>query len=238
VIDLHCHLLPHVDDGARTLAEAIELGRIAQAEGVTAIAATPHVRSDYPTTPGMIERGVRDLRIAFTEASVAVDVLQGAEVDINMLWEIPPFDLPRLTLAGGSTVLLETPYRGWPPGITSAIAHLRSSGLTPLLAHPERNGEAQDRPARVEAVVAAGALVQITAGSVTGHLGASARRGAEALLELGLVHVLASDAHGPHIRMGGLAEAVDSLGDAALGRYLTVEVPAAIVAGESLPPRH
>jgi protein-tyrosine phosphatase len=237
VIDLHSHLLPNVDDGARTLAESIDLARAAQADGVTAIAATPHVRADYRTSPTTMERGVVALREAFAEAGVGVDVLTGAEVDVDMLWEIDPMDLRRLTLAGGSYFLLETPYRGWPPGIMRAIVQLRGSGLTPLLAHPERNGEAQDKPSRVQEAVDAGALVQITSGSVIGRLGASARRGAEALLERGLVHVLASDSHGPHIRMGGLADAAAALGDPALARYLTVDVPAAIVSGGPLPTR-
>lgn len=237
MIDLHSHLLPNVDDGARSLAESIALAREAEADGVMAIAATPHVRADYRTSPETMERGVADLREALAEAGVAVEILTGAEVDIDLLWEIDPFDLKRLTLGGGSYVLLETPYRGWPPGLARAIAHIRGSGLTPLLAHPERNGEAQDRPSRVQEIVAAGALVQITAGSVTGRLGASARRGAEMLLEQGLVHVLASDSHGPHIRAGGLAEAADVLGDPALARYLTVDVPRAIVEGGPLPAR-
>jgi protein-tyrosine phosphatase len=237
VIDLHCHLLPQLDDGARTLEESVALGRAAQAEGVTAIAATPHVRADYRTSPDAIQSGVALVRAAFAEAGVEVEVLTGGEVDIDMLWEIGPFDLRRLTLGGGSYVLLETPYRGWPPGIARAIAHIRGSGLTPLLAHPERNGEAQDRLSRVQDAVDAGALVQITAGSVIGRLGSSARRASEVLLERGLVHVLASDSHGPHIRMGGLAEAVDAIGDPFLSRYLTVDVPRAIVDGGPLPPR-
>ncbi len=114
MIDLHSHLLPNVDDGARSLAEAIELARAAQADGVTAIAATPHVRDDFRTSPATIEHGVATLRAELAAAGVAIDVLQGAEVDIDMLWEIDVADLRRLTLAGGSYLLLETPYRGWP----------------------------------------------------------------------------------------------------------------------------
>ncbi len=89
----------------------------------------------------------------------------------------------------------------------------------------------------MEEVVEAGALVQITAGSVTGKLGMSARRSAEVLLERGLVHVLSSDSHGPHIRTGGLGDAARALGDEALARYLTVDVPGAIVSGGPLPAR-
>ena len=105
-----------------------------------------------------------------------------------------------------------------------------------MLAHPERNPEVQDRPARVEALVEAGALVQVTGASLDGRLGRASKLTAKRLLELGLVHVLASDAHGPHIREGGLAAAAEAVGDDGLARYLTREAPAAIVAGEPVPP--
>ncbi|MGH2995969.1 MAG: CpsB/CapC family capsule biosynthesis tyrosine phosphatase, partial [Gaiellaceae bacterium] len=124
---------------------------------------------------------------------------------------------------------------GWPASLQPALRRLRDEGLVALIAHPERNPEVQDHPARLLPWVAAGALVQVTAASLDGTLGRASRRGAQALLELGLVHVLASDAHGPHIRLGGLAAAADSLGDTGLARHLTLDVPAAIVAGDEVP---
>ena len=237
VIDLHSHILPGVDDGARTLAEARELARLAVADGVEAIAATPHVRADFPTTAEVMEEGVAELRADFHEEGIPLQVLHGGEIDIGLLWAIPPEELARLTIAQtGRYVLLEFPYRRWPLALDSAVSGLVRRGITPLLAHPERNPEVQDRPARVEALVAAGALVQVTGASLDGRLGRASQSTAKRLLELGLVHTLASDAHGPHIREGGLAASAEAVGDDGLARYLTREAPAAIVAGEPVPP--
>ena len=237
VIDLHSHILPGVDDGARTLMEARELARLAAADGVEAIAATPHVRPDFPTTAELMEEGVAELRADFEAEGIPVQVLHGGEIDVGLLWAIPPEELARLTIAQtGRYLLLEFPYRTWPLALDSAVSGLVQRGITPLVAHPERNPEVQDRPARVEALVEAGALVQVTAASLDGRLGRAAQATAKRLLELGLVHTLASDAHGPHIRQAGLAAAAEAVGDKGLARYLTKEAPAAIVAGEHVPP--
>jgi protein-tyrosine phosphatase len=237
VIDLHSHILPGVDDGARTLAEARELARLAVADGVEAIAATPHVRADFPTTPDVMEKGVAQLRADFHREGISLQVLHGGEIDLRLLWAIPPEELARLTIAQtGRYLLLEFPYRSWPLALDSSVSGLVRRGITPLLAHPERNPEVQERPARIEALVEAGALVQVTAASLDGRLGRAPERTARRLLELSLVHTLASDAHGPHIREGGLAAAAGAVGDDVLARYLTREAPAAIVAGEPVPP--
>ena len=237
VIDLHSHILPGVDDGTRTLREARELALVAAADGVEAIAATPHVRPDFPTTAEVMEEGVAELRADFEEEGIPVQVLHGGEIDVGLLWAIPPEELARLTIAQtGRYLLLEFPYRTWPLALDSAVSGLVQRGITPLVAHPERNPEVQDRPARVEALVEAGALVQVTAASLDGRLGRASQATAKRLLELGLVHTLASDAHGPHIRQAGLAAAAEAVGDEKLARYLTKEAPAAIVAGEPVPP--
>ena len=238
MIDLHTHVLPGLDDGTRSLAEARALALDSARQGVSVLAATPHVRDDYPTTPEMMEDAVAELREDFAANGVPVEVLHGAEVSLDLLWAIPPEDLRRLTIAQtGRYLLLEVPYRGWPLAFESAVRRLVQLGVTPLLAHPERNPEVQDRPDRVRAVVEAGALVQVTAASIEGSRDRAAQGAALRLLELGLVHVLASDAHGPHIARQGMADAVAALGDPELARYLTVEVPGAIVAGDPVPER-
>jgi protein-tyrosine phosphatase len=112
--------------------------------------------------------------------------------------------------------------------------------LTPVLAHPERSATVQERPSRLGGLVAAGALVQVTAGSLAGAFGRSSRNAARSLVASGLVHVLASDAHSPAAREAGLAAGVEALEDPGLAAYLTEETPAAIVAGEEVgrtPPR-
>jgi protein-tyrosine phosphatase len=237
MIDLHAHILPGFDDGVRSLEQARDLARAAAAEGVTAIAATPHVRDDFPTTAEQMERGVERLRADFAEQAIPVDVLYGGEVSFGRVWEFPDDVLLRFSLAHtGRYVLVEFPYRGWPPLVDQTVQELVRRGVTPLVAHPERSPDVQADPDRVETLVAAGALVQLTAASVEGRLGEGPRAAAARLLERRLAHVIATDAHGPHIREGGLASSVRAVGNEQLSRYLTTEAPEAIAAGRDVPP--
>ena len=238
MVDLHSHIVPGVDDGVRSLDDAVRLAEAAGAEGVRAIAATPHVRDDYPTTPEQMEDGVAQVRRRLAEAGVSVEVLHGGEVAIDRIAATSRDDLLRFSLAQtGRYLLVEFPYYGWPLALDGMIRTLGAIGLAAVLAHPERNADVQARPARLEAAVEAGALVQVTAASLDGRLGGSARRTAKDLLKLRLVHVLASDAHGPEIREAGLAAAARSVGDDRLAAFLTTDAPAAVAAGEPVPPR-
>jgi protein-tyrosine phosphatase len=233
VIDLHSHILPGFDDGVRSLEEARELAREALAEGVTAIAATPHVRDDYPTSPERMERGVEALRNDFHEAGIGIDVVRGAEVALERLWELPAEDARRFTYGGaGRYLLVEFPYRGWPPLLEPTLADLRAHGIRAILAHPERNDAVQADPSRLVPAVREGALVQLTAASVAGLLGPVPRRAGQHLLKLGVAHVLATDAHGPGLsERASLAVGVAALADPVLARRLATDVPAAILAG-------
>jgi protein-tyrosine phosphatase len=150
---------------------------------------------------------------------------------------MPIDDLHRLCIGGDSGyVLIEFPYDGWPLELIPTLELVRNAGLRTVLAHPERNDEVQLFPARLEALVADGALVQVTAGAVAGRLGRGPQRAARELLELGFAHLLASDTHGP-ARGYGLRAAAEAAGDASVAQWLTVEVPGAIAAGEAAPPR-
>jgi protein-tyrosine phosphatase len=230
MIDLHAHVLPGFDDGVRSLEEARALARAAAAEGVTAIAATPHVRADYPTRAERMERGVRNLNADFAAEGIPVEVVRGGEVDVQRLWELDEAEIIRFTYGGaGRWLLLETPYRGWPPLLERTVAELARRGISTLLAHPERNDEVQRAPERLAALVAAGARVQVTAASVDGRLGPAAASCAFALLGRGLAHVLASDAHGPAVRAVGLAQAIAAIADDRLARRLTVDAPSEIL---------
>jgi protein-tyrosine phosphatase len=236
VIDLHSHILPGLDDGSRTVEDARALARRAAEDGVTAIAATPHVRSDYPTQPDEMERGVLRLREDFVEQGIQVEVLHGGEIDLGTLGSLGDDDLRRFSLARSERyLLLEFPYSGWPPGLEGTVYGLGLRGFTAILAHPERNRMVQVDPARLGESVRLGALVQVTAASVDGRIGRSSQKAADRLLESGLAHVLASDAHTPEIREAGLAEAAEALGDDRLATFLTTEAPGAIVAGEAVP---
>ena len=238
MIDIHSHILPGLDDGVATIEEARELARTTVADGVTAIAATPHVRDDYPTTPEQMEAGVAALRADFAAEGIPLEVLHGGELALESVGSLSDDDLRRFTIGQtGRYLLLEFPYFGWPLALRSIVFNLQLKGFTALLAHPERNGEVQAAPERLRELVDAGVGVQVTAASIDGRGGRTARRTARALIELGFVHAIASDAHSPSLREAGVAAAARELDDEDLARFLTVEAPAAIAAGRALPGR-
>jgi protein-tyrosine phosphatase len=238
VIDLHSHLLPGIDDGVRTLDDAVALARQSVADGVKTIAATPHVRDDYPTTPGMLVAGVARVRDALAEAGVELEVVSGAEVDLARLSMLSDEALVAFSYGGlGRHVLIEFPERGWPMSIDAAVDAVRAAGMTAVLAHPERNPQVGERPELVETLVDRGALVQVTALSLEGRFGRSPLQAVRALLGLRLVHVLASDAHGTGERGPRLSAAAALVEDEGLRRYLTEDAPAAILAGSSPEPQ-
>jgi protein-tyrosine phosphatase len=237
MIDLHSHILPGLDDGVRTVEESVELAREAAASGIEAIAGTPHVRHDWPTTPEAMERAHAEVEAAVAAAGLEIRVLRGGELALEEL-DRPLEELRRFGLGGNPAVLLvETPYYGWPLDVEERLFRLRSAGILPLLAHPERNAEVQADPERVARLVRAGALVQITAASLDGRGGKRARATGLQLVADGLAHVVASDAHAPSVRKGGLDSVAGAVGDASLAHWLTHDVPAALVAGTELPPR-
>jgi protein-tyrosine phosphatase len=237
LIDLHSHILPGLDDGVRSVEESVELARDFAARGTTAIAGTPHVREDWPTTADAMELALAEVQAAVAAAGVPIRILPGGELALGEL-DRDLDELRRFGLGGNPAYLLvETPYYGWPLDLEHRLFRLRASGFTPVLAHPERNGEVQDDPRRVEGLVASGVLVQITAASLDGRAGRRAQTMGLQLVEEGLAHLVASDAHAPSVRQGGLDGVAAALGDAELARWLTTDVPAAIVDGSELPPR-
>jgi protein-tyrosine phosphatase len=239
VIDLHSHILPGVDDGAATYDDALGMAEAAAADGIRVIAATPHVRAaDYPTSPEQMERLVDSLRRKLREAPVPLELLPGGEIAFDMLPDLGDGDLRRFGLAGNPRyLLLETPYLGWPLGLEQNFFELQLRGFTPVLAHPERNGEVQSSPERLAPLVERGTLIQLTAASLDGRLGPGPQKTGLRLLELGLAHMLASDAHAPTLRQIGMSAAARGLHDEELARWLTEEVPRAIVDDREIPPR-
>jgi protein-tyrosine phosphatase len=212
------------------------MARLAAREGIAAIAATPHVGRNFSTTAAQMERGVADLNRDFAQQGLPVTVLHGGEVDLERLPSLTEEDVRCFSLAQtGRYLLVETPLSGWPLSLDRRVFELRSRNVTPVLAHPERNREVQRNPGILDAAVGTGALVQLTAASLEGRFGRRVKHASNRLLELGLVHVLASDAHTPAIRAAGLSRAIAALRDDGLARYLTQDVPTAIVAGEDIP---
>jgi protein-tyrosine phosphatase len=238
VIDLHSHLLPGIDDGVRTIAESLDLLRAAHEDGIARIAATPHVREDYPTSPAEMELRLAEVCGAAREAAIPVEVLPGGELDLEFAARLEDADLRRFGLGGTSSLLLlEFPYFGWPLQLADLVFDLQLRGFRIVLAHPERNVDVQREPERLRPFVNGGVVVQLTAASLDGRLGGAPRTAAKRLLDSRLAHLLASDAHAPDVRSVGLSGARDAVGDDAVARWLTEDVPAALLAGDALPER-
>ena len=234
MIDLHSHVLPGLDDGAADLDDALAICAAAEADGVAVLAATPHVRADYPTTPEQMERGLAEVQAAFGDA---VRLVPGGELDLAEL-ERPAEELRRFGLAGNPRVLLvETPYAGWPLDLGEKLFRLKLAGFDAVLAHPERNRDVQQRPELLEPIVQAGTLVQLTAAAIDGRFGSSSQSCAFGLLERRLAHLIASDAHSAEVRELRLSDAVDAVDDEQLARWLTEDVPRSILDGTPTPPR-
>jgi protein-tyrosine phosphatase len=214
------------------------MARSAVADGIRSLAATPHVRDDYPTTAEKMEQGVEALRTALEAEGIELELLPGGELALEQLARLGADELRRFALGGSDHwLLVEFPYSGWPLGLSRLAERVAGDGFGIVLAHPERNADVQAVPGRLQEFVDDGMLVQLTAASVDGRLGKRPRETSSALLELGLAHLLASDAHAPSIREIGLSAAAGSLGDVTLARWLTEDVPAAIVSSSQAPER-
>ena len=234
MIDLHSHVLPGLDDGPRDVAGSLEILDAAAAAGIATLAATPHVTDEYPTTADAMEAALAEV----DALGHAVRVLPGGELDIRRAAQLEDGELRRFGLGGNPRLLLlEMPYAGWPLDLPQLLFDFQARGFTVVLAHPERNHDVEDDPERLRPLVDSGIVVQVTAAAVDGRLGRRAARAAQALIERGLAHLLASDAHTASIRAIGMRDAVGTLRDDALGRWLTQDVPAALLAGGPLPPR-
>jgi protein-tyrosine phosphatase len=240
VIDLHCHVLPGLDDGPRTMDESLALLEAQAAAGVRAVVATTHVDRRYPgVTPQVIAAGVRDVSAAAARAGIDVAVIPGAEVALTRATNMDDAQLRALRLGDGPWLLLEPPHAvAAPSTVEHAVGALLERGQRVVLAHPERSPAFLREPAVVRRLVARGALCSVTAGAVSGSFGRTIRRFALELLDAGLVHDLASDAHGGMAsRPPGLREHLAGTGHEALADWLCDEVPRAIVTGGDLPAR-
>jgi protein-tyrosine phosphatase len=238
MIDLHSHILPGVDDGSATLQESLEIANAAVEDGIELVAATPHVRDDYPTPVATMELLVDELRAALQRERIPLELRPGGEIAVEQLEVLSPDELRRFGLAGNPRFLLvEFPYYGWPLQLSERIVQLRRLGITAVLAHPERNTDVQAAPDRLRPLTDAGALIQITAASVEGRLGEASRTAARRLIELELAHLLASDAHAPSVRSVGMSMAVRALRDDVLARWLAADVPSAIASDRPFPER-
>ncbi len=237
MIDLHSHVLPGIDDGPRAVEGSLAIARVALESGIETLLATPHVSPRYPNAAGPIAELVDELGERLREEGIALELRPGAEIAITRIAEIEPDELHDLGLGGGPWLLVEPPFTPIASGVDSIVRDLLRRGHRVLLAHPERSPAFHRDPAMLETLVREGVLTSLTAGSLTGRFGSEARRFAVQLLETGLAHNVASDAHDHLRRPPSMGEALRLAGPPALGVWLTQEVPAAILAGEEIPRR-
>lgn len=235
MIDLHCHILPGVDDGALDLRDSLAMARHAAGDGIEAICATPHIRHDHDVRIHEVAGRVDKLNASLREEGVPVVVLQGGEVAETAVEDLSEEELSRVSLGGGRWILLEPAPGPLSESLVRRVEHLAERGHRALIAHPERHISA-DMFERIAALIAAGALVQ---GTADFFLRERMAVGMRALAEAGLIHILSSDAHSSH---GGrpvkLTPAFEQLREiepvASHLEWMIGEAPRAIVEGRPL----
>ena len=247
-VDIHTHLLPEVDDGPGSMDDALEMARVANADGTEIIVATPHQRdvmlgSSVQQLRGLVAQMNGRLRAEAGPTQRAPRIVLGMENHIEP--ELPSwFDQGlALPINGTKFILSEPPFTLYPDFLDDVLFQLQVRRLVPVIAHPERNRELQRNPGKVRHLIERGMLVQISAGSLSDEFGPEARRAAENFIQNGLVHAVASDMHRPtRVRTPHLStafeQAVQLAGEEA-ARVLFEDNPRSIVDGrdpESEPP--
>lgn len=238
MIDLHCHILPGVDDGAATLEESLRMARAAVEDGVQAIVATPHGSEwAYAGSAAETRERATALQSELALLGVKLEILPGLEVYLTPGSPDPYARGEIFTLNASRYMLVEFPFQGIPPNAEQTLFELQLRGLVPVIAHPERNSAIASDQGILHAMVERGVLAQVTAGSLLGFFGTRIRHVAETLVESRLVHVIASDGHPMEGRWPLLSKAVERASEligeqAALDMVTTV--PAAILRDEEV----
>ncbi|MBI5107797.1 MAG: capsular biosynthesis protein [Rhodocyclales bacterium] len=199
MIDLHCHLLPGIDDGPETLELALQLARHAVASGIRVSTVTPHMHAGrYENRATSIRRAAAEFQAVLDREGIGLRIRVAAEVrlDHEVLSWIAEGQVPFLGRWHDENVmLLELPHSHVPVGADKLVEWLLRQGIRPMIAHPERNKDIMRSVEKLLPFVRLGCLLQVTAGAVAGSFGDGARIRAEDLLGKGWVTVLASDAH-------------------------------------------
>jgi|SRR5688572_3076330 len=242
MIDIHSHILPQLDDGSKSVDEALEMARIAADDGIEQMVCTPHMFNGLSRNPEPAE--ILD-HVGALQAAIGAEglrVLPGSEVHFSheILEKVLSDSITKLNRQ--NYMLVEFPALTVPAGASELFQELLANGVRPILVHPERNAQLQTRRGMVCEFVEQGVYVQVTAMSVTGEFGSAARNCAESLLRHNCVHFLATDTHRaerrPPILSRGRDAAATIIG-ADKARRLVVDNPLAVVTGadfESDPP--
>jgi protein-tyrosine phosphatase len=237
-VDLHCHILPGLDDGARDMVDAVAMAQQAQDDGISAICATPHIRHDHRVEIPELPSRHAQLRTALSAAGITTRILPGGEVAVSALADLDRAALQAVSLGGGGRwVLLEPDPGGLDDRLDGAVSRLAALGFRAVIAHPERH-VAPGLVARLQRLIGRGALVQVTAAFLADE---GSRAGMLALAAAGVVHVLGSDSHSSRAgRPVALSAGADALSGVPLTRphldWITDLAPRAITQGQELMP--
>jgi protein-tyrosine phosphatase len=236
MIDTHLHILPGIDDGPETIEESMALARVLVQEGIHSAIATPHYNDIYPRySAAEIQKRVNNVQHELDRNSIPMRLFAGHEALIKpgLVEDIHAGRLA--TLNSSRYLLLELWNSAWLPETERMIFELRAFGIVPVIAHPERYQAIQRDPNRLAALLQQGVLAQSSASSLLGTWGNTIRRSAETLFKKGLIHCIASDAHGLHKRplgiLGGLQRARELLGEERVKQMIEIW-PAAIINNE------
>lgn len=243
MVDIHSHILPGLDDGARTMEESLEMLRLAAAAGTTDIVATPHANSQYAFDAAVVEQRLAELSAC---AGEHITLHRGCDFHLSFDNLMEALEYPtKYTINNSRYLLVELPELFSPPAVRAALLRLRDAAITPIITHPERNLSLQTPTHSKELAgwVRDGCLLQLTAQSLLGDFGPAAGRASEALLTDRLVHFVASDAHDCTARPPGLSAAyqfVHARWGVDRADALFIHNPAAVLTGEpivSAPPK-
>lgn len=240
MIDIHCHMLPGIDDGPESLDESLEMARLAVANGITESILTPHIHAGrYANTRETVSKATRQFQQCLQDNGIALRVRMAAEIRIGpeLMSMVAAQQVPFLgTLDGYQLILLELPHSHIPLGTDKLVKWCLQRNIRPVIPHPERNKDVIRDIEKIAPLVKLGCLLQVTAGAVAGSFGPQAKKRARQLLERGWVSFLASDAHNtghriPDLEPGRVA-AAKYIGEGESWR-LVRENPAKILYGPS-----
>jgi protein-tyrosine phosphatase len=239
-VDIHCHMLPGIDDGAKSWEESLAMAQLTVEEGTTTVIATPHQLGNFSHNRGEdIRRLVAELQQRLNQSKTPLTILAGADVRIE----------PEMTagLASGDVltlgdhrrhVLLELPHELYLP-LEPVLHDLSRRKITGVLSHPERNQGILRDPDVLASLIEDGCLLQITAGSLCGTFGSQSQQFCEWLLSQGMVHFVATDAHGPKSRRPLMRRAFDRV-VALAGEAIAIEIcshnPGQVATGQAVKP--
>jgi len=236
MVDLHCHILSGMDDGAKSAEESLAMAEMAIADGITHVVATPHSSSEYPFDFAAVQRAAAELQKAVGER---LTLATGCDFHLN------PENLVALKKSAANFCIHQKDYLlvefnefSIPPGIDQIIYEIQLAGVRPIITHPERNGIMRAQPERFEKWIRNGCYAQVTGGSLTGTFGPGAQQTSLMWIARGLIHFVASDAHNltgrPH-QLRAAYDVVRTEFGKAKAEALLVENPMAAFEGRPLP---